>query len=70
MKLPVITYYLGTGGTTKDPTAEKLEKEGDTPKAVPKVEGLDKLVFKGWSEVDPSTLKDGKLPTLVGRHGQ
>ena len=33
--------------------------------AAAEVEGISGLKFIGWSETDPATLKDGKLPTLV-----
>ena len=64
IETPVVTYALRDLGVTLDLTAEKVTKNR-SPKAVPKVEGISGLKFIGWSETDPSTIKDGKLPTLV-----
>ena len=64
IETPVVTYALRDLGVTLDLTAEKVQKNKN-PKAVPKVDGIEGLKFVGWSETDPATLKDGKLPTLV-----
>ena len=61
---PIVYYHLKDQGVTDDPTAEKVKKN-NKPKNVPVVKAISGLVFKGWSEVDPSTLPEGKLPTLV-----
>ncbi len=65
VELPVVTYWLSSYGSTDDMTAEKMTRKGGKPSFVPKVTPVSGLRFLGWSEVDPATLKDGKLPTLV-----
>lgn len=65
VELPVVTYWLSSYGFTDDMTAEKMSRKGAKPSFVPKITAMPGLRFLGWSEVDPATLKDGKLPTLV-----
>jgi len=58
---PVVTYWISEKGVTNDLTAEKVEEGGKpsfTPKVTAKEEGY---VFAGWSESDPTKVKDPKL---------
>lgn len=63
---PVVKYWVSDNGYTDDLTAERMTKtKGGKPSFVPKITPMPGLKFLGWAEEDPTTLKEGKLPTLV-----
>ena len=61
----IVLYWVSLKGKTNDLTGEKIPASGGRPTFVPKIVGLDGWVFKGWSETDPTLLKDGEKPKLV-----
>ena len=65
IEMPVVTYWVSDYGITNDLTAEKMSRKGAKPSFVPQITPIEGLKFLGWSETDPTTIKDGKLPTLV-----
>lgn len=65
VELPVVTYWISDHGFTNDLTAEKMSRSGAKPTFTPKVSGKEGYTFKGWSEVDPATLKQGEEVKLV-----
>ena len=42
-----------------------MSRRGAKPSFVPKITAIEGLKFLGWSESDPTKIKDGTLPTLV-----
>lgn len=64
-ELPVVTYWISDHGFTNDLTAEKMSRSGAKPTFVPNVSGKEGYKFKGWSETDPSKLKQGEELKLV-----
>lgn len=65
VELPVVTYWISDHGFTNDLTAEKMSRSGAKPTFTPKVSGKEGYTFKGWSEKDPATLKQGEEIKLV-----
>lgn len=65
IEMPVVTYWVSDNGFTNDLTAEKMSRRGAKPSFVPKITAIEGLKFLGWSESDPTKIKDGTLPTLV-----